>query len=137
MSQMNKRPGGSDRRKQLEDELTKDVTDQASAVETGRDRVETPFKQRARQANSIFNMQQGRRRRHPTTTLQTYANMRDVGDGDKWKKAFTDEQERVQVPEEHLIDPTGLVANQMGLTNTAKENAKKSKPRLTANHYLG
>jgi len=63
--------------------------------------------------------------------------MSDVGDGDKWKKAFTDEQVRVQVPQEYQTDEHGLVANQMGLYNTAKENSKKSKPRLTANHYLG
>ena len=130
---MNKRPEGVPRRKQLEDALLSDVVDHKTEVETGKyENTHTKFSQGAREANRIFQIKQGRRRRHPDRVLAQFDQITKETENasSAWEKALMHEQQRVEVPTEYKAKDSSMVANQVGLVTTAMDNYVKSKGKF-------
>lgn len=130
---MNKRPEGVPRRKQLEDELVGDIVSQKSEVETGKyENTHTKHSRQAREQNKIFQIRQGRRRRHPDRVLAQFEliTKQTENASSAWEKALMHEQQRVEVPSEYKAKDRGMVANQVGLVTTAMDNYIKSKGKF-------
>lgn len=133
MPQMNKRPEGVSRRTQLEDDLVGDILDKKQVVETGTYNNEhNTFGKNAREANRIFQIKQGRRRRHPRRVLAQFEQIvkETENASSAWEKALMHEQQRVEVPQDYKAKDSGMVANQVGLITTALDNYMKSKGKF-------
>ena len=134
MPQMNKRPEEVPRKKQLEDDLLGTVAAKQVQVEQGRFKsTHNKFAQQARERNRMFNIKQGKRRRHPETVL---AQFKTIVDGTEnvssaWEEALQHEQKRVEVPQEYNVKESGFVANQVGLVTTALDNFYASKAKMS------
>jgi hypothetical protein len=134
MPQMNKRPEGVSRRKQLEDDLVGDITDAAHEVETGKYRnTSTTQSKRGLKATRQLGITQGRRRRHPHRVLAQFDTITNQTNNasSAWEKALMHEQQRVEVPQEYKATDGGMVANQVGVITTALDNYTKSKGKFT------
>lgn len=130
---MNKRPDSVPRRKSLEDELTGEIVDQKQEVETGKyENTHTRFSRNATEANRIFQIKQGRRRRHPDRILAQFTQvMKETENASSaWERALMHEQQRTEVPQEYKAKDRGMVANQVGLVTTAMDNYIKSKGKF-------
>ena len=133
MPQMNKRPEGVNRRTALEDDLVGDIVDKKQIVETGKYANETVgYGKQNREANKIFQIKQGRRRRHPDRILAQFKTIVDQTENasSAWEKALMHEQQRTEVPMEYKAKDSGMVANQVGLVTTALDNFMKSKNKF-------
>jgi Fe-S cluster assembly scaffold protein SufB len=133
MAQMNKRPAGVSRRKELEDELVGDIIDKKQEVETGKyENTHTKYSRQATKSNRIFQIRQGRRRRHPDRVLAQFGQIvkETENASSAWEKALMHEQQRVEVPQEYKAKDSGMVANQVGLVTTAMDNYIKSKGKF-------
>jgi hypothetical protein len=133
MPQMNKRPEGVNRRTQLEDDLVGQIIDKKQIVETGKHENETTvYGKQQREINKIFQIKQGRRRRHPDRVLAQFKQIVDQTENasSAWEKALMHEQQRVEVPQEYKAGDSGMVANQVGLVTTALDNFMKSKSKF-------
>jgi hypothetical protein len=133
MPQMNKRPAGVNRRTELEDDLVGDIIDKKQIVETGKHENETTtFGKQHREANRIFQIKQGRRRRHPDRVLAQFKQIVDQTENasSAWEKALMHEQQRTEVPTDYKAKDSGMVANQVGLVTTALDNFMKSKNKF-------
>jgi hypothetical protein len=133
MPQMNKRPEGVNRRTQLEDDLVGEIIDKKQIVETGKHENETTvYGKQQREINKIFQIKQGRRRRHPDRVLAQFKQIVDQTENasSAWEKALMHEQQRVEVPQEYKANDSGMVANQVGLVTTALDNFMKSKSKF-------
>lgn len=130
---MNKRPEGTTRKSALEDELLGDIVDKKQAVETGKFEDEkTKFAKSSRENNKIFQIKQGRRRRHPDRVLAQFEQIVKQTDNasSAWERALMHEQQRVEVPQEYKARDRGMVANQVGLVTTSIDNYIKSKSKF-------
>lgn len=130
---MNKRPAGVSRRTQLEDDLTGQIAEKKQEVETGRYQKSDTAQYKQQQAeNRVFQIKQGKRRRHPDTVLAQFATIKKetTNANSVWEQALLHEQARIEVPAEYKASADGMVANQMGLATTALENYTKSKGKL-------
>ena len=130
---MNKRPEGVPRRKQLEDELLSDIVAKKTEVETGKyENTHTKLSRNARETNRIFQIRQGRRRRHPDRVLAQFEQITKETEhaSSAWEKALMHEQQRVEIPSEYKAKDRGMVANQVGLITTAMDNYIKSKGKF-------
>lgn len=136
MPKMNKRAAGTagtSRKQELEQELTGKIIDQAQAVETGKyENTKTNLSRNARTANRMFQIRQGKRRRHPDRLLNQYQTIKEetTNANSAWEKALLHEQKRIEVPTEYKAKDSGMVANQLGLVTTALNNYMKSKYKL-------
>jgi len=133
MPQMNKRPQGVNRRTELEDDLVGEIIDNKQLKETGKFENETTQQgKNAREANRIFQIKQGRRRRHPQRVLAQFEQIvkETENASSAWEKALMHEQQRVEVPQEYKAKDSGMVANQVGLVTTALDNYMKSKGKF-------
>ena len=112
-----------------------DLAIQESVVESGRARVEdkTKFQRNAMQANRSFNIRQGFRRRHPQSVLHQFQgiDMSTEHANSAWERALLKEDERVDIPEEYRSVDIQGIATQLGTVKTARENFKKSFPKLS------
>lgn len=139
---MNKRPQGviKGKRQELEDELTGKITDQQALVETGKnENKDDPFSKAREQEMHRFNIVQGRRRRHPKRVLQQHKAIDEQTENAEsvWEKALLHDQERIGLSEEYKPKDHELVANQMGLVQTALTNFGRSKGRFTKTNIVG
>jgi len=138
MAQMNKKTVS--RRTELENELVGNITAQAGAMETGKDRVmDDPYSLSKFRSNRIFNISQGKRRRHPDLVLHQHAALnRDTHSAETvWEKALLHDDKRAELPQEYKPKESGMVANQMGLVTTALQNFANSKAKLTREQPTG
>lgn len=129
---MNKRPGKS-RRSELEGALTAQIIDQKESVDTGKfQNTHTKFSGAARSNNRIFQIKQGKRRRHPDRVLHQFQVIKQETEHAEsaWEQALLHEQERTEVPMEYKTKDGGMVSNQMGLVTTALDNYTRSKGKL-------
>lgn len=130
---MNKRPEGVPRKKQLEDDLVGDIINNKQEKETGKYANKTnSFARGQYEANRIFQIKQGRRRRHPHRVLAQFEQITKETENasSAWEKALMHEQQRVEVPQEYKAKDSGMVANQVGLVTTALDNYTKSKSKF-------
>lgn len=130
---MNKRPSGVSRRKELEDELVGEIVNKKQVVESGKyENTHTKTGRAAREQNRIFQIRQGRRRRHPDRVLAQFQQIvkETENASSAWEKALMHEQQRVEVPQEYKARDSGMVANQVGLVTTALDNYMKSKGKF-------
>jgi Fe-S cluster assembly scaffold protein SufB len=104
-----------------------------SEVETGKyENTHTSLSRDAREQNRIFQIKQGRRRRHPDRVLAQFEQITKETENasSAWEKALMHEQQRVEVPSEYKAKDRGMVANQVGLVTTAMDNYVKSKGKF-------
>lgn len=130
---MNKRPSDVSRKSELENELLGAITDQKEEVETGKFKnTTTSFSKGAREMNKIFQIKQGRRRRHPDRVLAQFEQIVEetTNAESAWEKALLHEQERTAIPQEYVAKDNGMVANQVGLITTALDNYARSKGKF-------
>jgi len=131
---MNKRPGGGNRRSELEKDLIGDIAETNARIETGKDRMtdKDPYMQRAMSDYRRFAIKQGVRRRHPDRVLAQFSQIaKETSNAESvWEKSLMHEQERTEIPEEYKADDGEMIASQTGLVTTALDNYVHSKGKF-------
>lgn len=126
--------------KELEDELTGNITDQQATTETGkRDVKSDSYSKTQERKYRTFNIRQGNRRRHPTRVLnQYYAVNKDTENAQSiFEKALIHEDEGSKLDKVYKPKAHDMIADQMGIVTTALDNYVKSKKRFVRSMPVG
>jgi len=109
--------------------------------ESGSDHKSTrdPAHNRIHKDSINFNTKQGFRRRHPLQTLSSYAGVASTTETTRnnWEAALLEEHERVALPSTYTGFHSDQLVTHVGLTSTAEQNFKKSKPKLESWYLNG
>jgi hypothetical protein len=100
----------------------------------------TPFQANALKSNRLFQIRQGKRRRHPNAVLNQFKAMSETTSdaSEQWEKSLLWETERASLPKEFKPrkDVTGM-STQLGISAVAAKNYKNSKPKLDQMFLVG
>jgi hypothetical protein len=132
----------SSRASELENELIGTEVDLHRQREGGKVSVDegTPFQANALKSNRLFQIRQGKRRRHPNAVLNQFKAMSETTSdaSEQWEKSLLWETERASLPKEFKPrkDVTGM-STQLGISAVAAKNYKNSKPKLDQMFLVG
>lgn len=117
----------------LEKDLIGEIISSQSNVESGRDVTpKTQSQQTNEKRTKSFETLQGVRRRHPGFVLSQFAGIAQTNDTpySNWEKAMEEENEKSSLSKVYSSQGDQM-AVQLGLVQTANENFKKSKEKLS------
>lgn len=127
----------------LEAELSGEIQRQNNvpSVEAGRDVTTdlTPWQKQALGYEEQLAIRSSFKRRHPLRTLSVYNQGLFNGRNPrfKWEEAIERESDRTMLPEVYKRANEPMIANQLGLVETADKNFKKSRARFQAINPVG
>lgn len=134
MAEMNKRPAGSGRRSELEDDLVASITDKQALVETGTDKhIDDKYSRQQERKHHKLNIVQGRHYRHPQRVLHNFGTInKDTEHAESvWEQAMQQEEGRTDLPLTYKPSGHSMVANQLGVTELADKNFASKKNKLS------
>jgi len=140
MADMNKRKNVPDRLKDLESELIGNITDQQAEIETGKDEIKTDKTSKdVEKGYRMFNITQGKRRRHPDRVLSQYNAIRQTTENAEsiFEKALLHEDESYGLDAVYKPSGHNMIADQLGVVTTALDNYVKSKQRFARSMPVG
>lgn len=134
---MNRRAATGGARDKLERDLIGSVTSKLDMFESGKDQ-KTPLNQKQFATLAAVGqraVQQGWRRRHPTVVLNQYAGVMSTTDDtyNQYEKHMAEEHQTLSLPDTYTsFRSKDMMATQVGLVNTALENYKHVKSKLSS-----
>lgn len=99
----------------------------------------TPWQKQALGTQTRMVIRQGFRRRHPHRVLNQFTAVvqGSTNPTEQWENAMIEDTERAELPEWYKKTNNAGYATQIGLVQTALQNFKKSKHKLTSGHLIG
>lgn len=142
MAKQNKQVASGARISELESELQAQAVDrqELSDANTGKRTIQEPFQIRMDKRNSIFEVKQGHRKRHPLSVLGRYHGLISATDNTSTvvEAAMEHEHKRAEIPKEYRPSniSTGL-STMYHVQNVANQNYKQSRKKLENMHLVG
>lgn len=133
----------SSRVEELEKDLIGKEVDQAILIDSGKDGKlpgdGTPLQRKANSALRVFQIQQGHRRRHSQSVLNTFAGVRSTSKGASslWEKDLNNETDAFKLEKDFTAKSDLGMSNQLGITSLSEKTFGAAQPKLSKMHLVG